>query len=151
MRQMSHKTLANLRHMSHTKYQIYNNWTFFMQQPTAPELEILKLLWKEQPRSARELHEHLVEKFQWSYSSTRKTLERMGEKDLVSIEDQGNKKIYSARVEKIAILAAMTKDLAKRVFELDSPLPVAMFADSHLVEDEELEELERLLNQDIEE
>ena len=118
-----------------------------MQQPTAPELEILKLLWQAQPRSARELHDNLAEKLQWSYSSTRKTLERMGEKGLVSIEDLGNKKIYSARVAKIAVLAAMTKDLAKRVFELDSPLPVAMFADSHLIEDEELEELERLLNQ----
>ncbi|TDF35013.1 BlaI/MecI/CopY family transcriptional regulator [Alteromonadaceae bacterium M269] len=118
-----------------------------MQQPTAPELEILKLLWQKHPRSAREIHDSLIEKIHWSYSSTRKTLERMGEKGLVSIEDQGNKKIYNARVEKIAVLAAMTKDLAKRVFELDSPLPVAMFADSHLVKDEELEELERLLNQ----
>ncbi len=122
-----------------------------MQQPTAPELEILKLLWQQQPRSARELHDNIVEKLQWSYSSTRKTLERMGEKGLVSIDAQGNKKIYSARVEKIAILAAMTKDLAKRVFELDSPLPVAMFANSHLVKDEELDELERLLNQNSEE
>lgn len=118
-----------------------------MQQPTASELEILKLLWQEQPRTARELHDNLVKKFKWSYSSTRKTLERMGDKALVSIEDQGNKKIYQARVEKMTILAEMAKDLAKRVFELDSPLPVAMFADSHLIKDEELEELERLLNQ----
>lgn len=121
-----------------------------MQQPTAPELEILKLLWQAQPRSARELHDKLVEKFDWSYSSTRKTLERMGEKDLIAIDSQGNKKIYSARVEKVTILAAMAKDLAKRVFEIDTPLPVAMFADSHLVKDEELDELERLLNQSSE-
>ena len=71
----------------------------------------------------------------------------MGEKGLVSIEDQGNKKIYRAQVEKMTILAALAKDLAKRVFELDTPLPVAMFADSHLVTDEELDELERLLNE----
>ena len=117
-----------------------------MQQPSASELELLKLLWQSQPRTARELHDNLVDKLQWSYSSTRKTLERMGEKGLVAIEDQGNKKIYHARVEKMAILASMAKDLAKRVFELDGPLPVAMFADSHLVNDEEIDELERLLN-----
>ena len=118
-----------------------------MQQPSAAELELLKILWQAQPRTARELHDNLVEKFNWSYSSTRKTLERMGEKGLVAIEDQGNKKIYSARVEKMTILASMAKDLAKRVFEIDGPVPVAMFADSHLVNDEEIEELERLLNE----
>ncbi len=119
-----------------------------MPQPTSPELEILKLLWKQQPRTARELHDNLAEKLQWSYSSTRKTLERMGEKQLVFIEAQGNKKIYSAQVEKMITLATIAKDLAKRVFEIDGPLPVAMFADSHLVEGEEINELERLLNQD---
>jgi predicted transcriptional regulator len=119
-----------------------------MHQPTAPELEILKLLWKQQPRTARELHENIAGKLQWSYSSTRKTLERMGEKELVTIEAQGNKKIYSAKVEKMATLAIIAKDLAKRVFEIDGPLPVAMFTDSHLIENEEMEELERLLNQD---
>jgi predicted transcriptional regulator len=119
-----------------------------MHQLTAPELEILKLLWKHQPRTARDLHENVAEKLQWSYSSTRKTLERMGEKNLVVSEAQGNKKIYSAKVEKMATLAIIAKDLAKRVFELDGPLPVAMFADSHLIENEEIAELERLLNQD---
>jgi len=119
-----------------------------MHQPTAPELEILKLLWKQQPRTARDLHDNVVEKLQWSYSSTRKTLERMGEKRLVIIEAQGNKKIYSAKVEKMTTLAIIAKDIAKRVFELDGPLPVAMFADSHLIENEEIDELERLLNQD---
>ncbi|MCC2618200.1 BlaI/MecI/CopY family transcriptional regulator [Aestuariibacter halophilus] len=118
-----------------------------MHQPTAPELAILKLLWQQQPRSARELHEHLTGHFDWSYSSTRKTLQRMGEKGLVAIQEQGNKKIYRAQVEKMAVLASMATDLAKRVFELDGPLPVAMFADSHLIKDEELQELERLLNQ----
>ena len=48
----------------------------------------------------------------------------------------------------MATLAIIAKDLAKRVFEIDGPLPVAMFTDSHLIENEEMEELERLLNQD---
>ncbi len=117
-----------------------------MHQPSASELELLKLLWHSQPRTARELHDNLATKFDWSYSSTRKTLERMGEKGLVDIADQGNKKIYSTQVDKMATLAAIAKDLAKRVFEIDTPIPVAMFANSHLVEDEELDELERLLN-----
>ena len=33
----------------------------------------------------------------------------------------------------MATLASFAQDFAKRIFELDGPLPVAMFADSKLV------------------
>ncbi|SFC36034.1 BlaI/MecI/CopY family transcriptional regulator [Pseudoalteromonas denitrificans] len=114
-------------------------------QPTAPELEILKLLWHTQPRTARELHDEIKQILSWSYSSTRKTLERMGEKDFVSMEFKGNKKIYFARINKVKTLAAFAQDFAKRVFELDGPLPVAMFTDSRLIDDSEIADLEKLL------
>ncbi|MGB1298671.1 MAG: BlaI/MecI/CopY family transcriptional regulator [Psychrobium sp.] len=114
-------------------------------QPTAPELEILKLLWQNQPRSARDLHDEIEAQFHWSYSSTRKTLERMGEKGLVSISSQGNKKLYTAQVDKVKTLASYAQDFARRIFELDGPLPVAMFADSKLIDDGEIADLEKLL------
>lgn len=114
-------------------------------QPTAPELEILKVLWQRQPRNAREIHDEIYDQFEWSYSSTRKTLERMGEKNLVSIDSQGNKKIYTAQVEKVKTLASFAQDFAKRIFELDGPLPVAMFTDSRLIDDGEISDLEKLL------
>ena len=114
-------------------------------QPTAPELEILKLLWHKHPRTARELHDEIAVNFGWSYSSTRKTLERMGEKDFVSVDFQGNKKIYCAKVNKVKTLAAFARDFAKRVFEIDGPLPVAMFSDSKLMDEGEISDLEKLL------
>jgi BlaI family penicillinase repressor len=114
-------------------------------QPTAPELEILKVLWQKMPRSAREIHDEIYAQLQWSYSSTRKTLERMGEKNLVSIESQGNKKIYTAQADKVKTLASFAQDFAKRIFELDGPLPVAMFTDSRLIDDGEIADLEKLL------
>ncbi|MGB0835811.1 MAG: BlaI/MecI/CopY family transcriptional regulator [Psychrobium sp.] len=114
-------------------------------QPTAPELEILKLLWQNQPRSARDLHDEIEAQFHWSYSSTRKTLERMGEKGLVSISSKGNKKLYTAQVDKVKTLASYAQDFARRIFELDGPLPVAMFADSKLIDDGEIADLEKLL------
>ncbi|WP_435275332.1 BlaI/MecI/CopY family transcriptional regulator [Psychrobium sp. nBUS_13] len=114
-------------------------------QPTAPELEILKVLWQRQPRTARELHDEIEAQFHWSYSSTRKTLERMGEKGLVNITSEGNKRIYTAQVDKVKTLASFAQDFAKRVFELDGPLPVAMFTDSKLIDDGEIADLEKLL------
>lgn len=115
-------------------------------QPTAPELEILKLLWHEEPRTARQIHDEIEKVFDWSYSSTRKTLERMGDKEFIEIQTQGNKKIYLAKLDKMKTLATFAQDFAKRVFEMDGPLPVAMFTDSKLIDDGEIDDLEKLLN-----
>ena len=116
-----------------------------MNQPTAPELEFLKLLWKNQPRTARELHNQMADNFEWSYSTTRKTLERMGEKGFVVIKTVGNKKSYSTKLNKVRILANFASDFASRILELDKPLPVAMFADSKLIDQSEIKELEKML------
>jgi len=114
-------------------------------QPTAPELEILKLLWQQQPRTARDIHDQIELTFHWSYSSTRKTLERMNEKNLVATQTSGNKNIYTANVDKVKTLAAFAQDFSKRVFEIDGPLPVAMFSDSRLIDESEIADLEKLL------
>lgn len=118
-----------------------------MQQPTAPELEILKQLWQNQPLTARELHDELETVLGWGYSSTRKTLERMGEKGFVAIQVQGNKNMYTATLDKMTTLAGFAQDFAQRIFEMDGPLPVAMFADSKLVSAAEIADLEKLLQQ----
>lgn len=115
--------------------------------PNPTELEILKLLWKHQPRTAKDIHEYLSPKYGWSYSSTRKTLERMGNKGIVTIGTRGNKKIFSANLEKIPTLASYMQDFAVNVLELDEPLPITMFADSRLIEKEEIDELDELLQQ----
>lgn len=76
-----------------------------MHQPTAPELEILKLLWLKQPLTARELHDELESVLGWGYSSTRKTLERMGEKGFVACETLGNKNSYKAPPGTLALFS----------------------------------------------
>jgi predicted transcriptional regulator len=44
-------------------------------------------------------------------------------------------------------LAGFAQDFAKRIFEIEGPLPVAMFADSKLVSAAEIADLEQLLLQ----
>lgn len=122
-----------------------HNTLVLMQQPTAPELEILKLLWSKQPLTAREIHDELATVLSWGYSSTRKTLERMGDKGFIACETLGNKNSYTTLVDKMPTLAAFAQDFAKRVFELNEPLPVAMFASSKLVNANEIADLEKLL------
>lgn len=116
-----------------------------MSVPSMSELSLLKSLWKEQPLSAREIHERVAPELGWSFSSTRKTLERMLEKAMVSQQTRHGVLVYEAQLEKVGTLAAFAHDFGRRVMEMDGPLPVNMFTGSKLVDRQELEQLEQML------
>lgn len=116
-----------------------------MATPSVTELTLLKALWKEQPLSARELHVRVEEELGWSFSSTRKTLERMLDKGMLLQRSVHGVLVYEANVDKVATLAAFAHDFGRRVMEIDSPLPVSMFTGSKLVDQQELAALEQLL------
>ncbi len=113
--------------------------------PSITELTLLKCLWKQHPLSAREIHDRVEEELAWSYSSTRKTLERMLEKGMISQHTAHGMNVYAPVLEKVETLAEFAHDFSHRVMELNTPLPVNMFTGSRLVNQHELKELEQLL------
>lgn len=117
-----------------------------MHRPSNAELELLKCLWRHKACSARELHECAGPRLGWSYSSTRKTLERMLEKGLALERDQHGLHVYRAGVGKVKMLALLADDFGRRVLEMDRPLPLQAFADSRLLSEKELAELSALLD-----
>ena len=116
-----------------------------MSTPSVTELSLLKALWKERPLSAREVHERVVVELGWSFSSTRKTLDRMLEKHMLSQQTLHGVHVYLPLLDKVNTLAAFAHDFGRRVMELDTPLPMSMFTGSKLVDQAELAELEQLL------
>ncbi|NHZ41140.1 BlaI/MecI/CopY family transcriptional regulator [Massilia aquatica] len=114
--------------------------------PSISELIVLKSLWRQQPLSAREIHQQVEAELGWSYSSTRKTLERMLEKGSITQSTLHGVQVYEAVLEKVGTLASFARDFGKRVMEMDAPLPVTMFTGSKLVDDLELTRLEQLLH-----
>lgn len=113
--------------------------------PSTSELSLLKALWRQHPLSARELHDHIADELGWSYSSTRKTLERMLNKGFVVQQTLHGVQVYEAALEKVGTLAAFAHDFGRRVMEMHTPLPVNMFTGSKLVNDDELAQLDQLL------
>ena len=113
--------------------------------PSITELTVLKALWRQQPLSAREIHQRVEAELGWSFSSTRKTLERMLEKSMVSQQTRHGIQVYEAQLEKVGTLAAFAHDFGRRVMEMDGPLPANMFTGSKLVDERELEQLDQLL------
>jgi predicted transcriptional regulator len=114
--------------------------------PSPTELCLLKALWKDAPLSARDLHAHVEDELAWSYSSTRKTLERMLDKGMVAQSSEGGIQVYRPLLDKVDTLAAFARDFSHRVMEMDAPLAAAMFSGSKLVDDQELARLDTLLN-----
>ncbi len=120
------------------------------ENPTKPELAILKLLWRAKELNAREIHDSIAEEFGWSYSTVRTVLERMFEKGLIAKYPVDGVNIYEAEVSKVAIIGRMIADFSKRVMELDTAPAAAFFSDSKLLSEEELTELEAMLRNEEE-
>lgn len=116
-----------------------------LSQPTKPELAVLKLLWRSRDLSARQITEEVAPQFNWSYSTMRTVLERMCEKGLLTKKPAGGVNVYAARIGKIALLGDMIRDFSDRVLELDAAPSAVMFADSKLLTEDELAELEQIL------
>ncbi|MBI1391906.1 MAG: BlaI/MecI/CopY family transcriptional regulator [Alphaproteobacteria bacterium] len=114
-------------------------------QPTKPELAVLKLLWRQKDLSARQITDEVAPQFDWSYSTVRTVLERMCEKGLLEKRPANGVNVYAASVGKIALLGDLIRDFSDRVLELDAAPSAVMFADSRLLTEEELEELEHVL------
>lgn len=114
-------------------------------QPTKPELEILKLLWRRKNLSAREVAEELAEPLGWSHSTLRTVLERMCEKGLLKKRAKDGVNVYAAAIGKVALLGRMIQDFTGRVLEIDAAPPAVLFAHSKLLTHDEVEELEKML------
>jgi len=114
--------------------------------PTDNELKLLRHLWRHERLSAREIHDLSCADTQWSFSATRKTLERMTDKGQIRPGSVHGVKVFTATQGKLETLAALATAFARDVLDSDAPLPAAAFATSRLISPEEIDELEALLN-----
>lgn len=116
-----------------------------MERPSPSEMEVLKVLWAKTQLSARELQEHIQQSQSWSRSTIRTLLTRMVDKGLVIQDDGHGLALFRPGVSKAKVITAMVKSFSAQVFDLDRPIPITAFADSPLLDEADLEEIEALL------
>jgi BlaI family penicillinase repressor len=120
------------------------------------ELDIMKWLWKEGKLSARELHDRLTHAYEWhstdltktydwAYSTTRTTMDRMVKKGLLARREFHGLYLYEPLISRPMGLAQAVRDFADRVLEVDYGTVVSMFARSKALTPEEIDELHQLL------
>ncbi len=114
---------------------------------TQAELDVMKVLWRADKLSAREIHEQVAKQLDWAYSTTRTTIERMVRKDLLEKTNFHGIHLYEARISRAAGLAGLVQQFASRVLEMSHGPVVSLFAESGSLDETEIAELRALLDE----
>jgi len=112
------------------------------------ELQMLNVLWKsKEGLSVREVHEQVKLTFNWAYSTTKTTMDRMVKKGLLRREDFHGVFLYQAEISKPAGLARLLSFFMNDLLEMDQSALVSLFGRSKALSSSEIDELEQLLEQ----
>ena len=117
------------------------------EQPTAGELEVLKVLWDRGPSTVRDVMDVLNESRPRAYTSVMSLLNVMTEKGLLVREPQGRAFVYRPRTDRGRTLKRMVGDLLGRAFEGQASQLVAHLLDQSKPSAEELNEIRRAIEQ----
>ncbi|MFM9059813.1 MAG: BlaI/MecI/CopY family transcriptional regulator [Planctomycetaceae bacterium] len=99
-------------------------------QPTAAELEILRIVWAIEPCTVGDVHARLVADKGTNYSTTMKMLSLMLGKGLLVRDERASPHRYRARLTRNKARRSMLGELIEKVYE-GSAMGVALQALSH--------------------
>jgi BlaI family penicillinase repressor len=116
-------------------------------QPTAAELEVLKVLWDRGPSTVRDVMELLNVARPRAYTSVMSLLNVMADKGLLVREPQGRAFVYRPKTDRDRTLSKMVGDLLGRAFEGQASRLVAHLLDQSQPTSEELAEIRRLIEE----
>ena len=116
-------------------------------QPTAGELEVLKILWDRGPSTVREVMDVLNAARPRAYTSVMSLLNVMTDKGLLVREPQGRAFVYRPKVNREKTRGRMVGQLLKRAFEGSASQLVAHLLDQSRPSDEELAAIRRAIQE----
>ena len=115
-------------------------------QPTAVELEILRILWELGPSPVRRVHTRLAEAKGTNYSTTVKMLSVMLTKGLVKRDDKATPQIWRAAMTRDRAAKKFLSELIEKVYEGSAMSLVLQALASGTASKEEIDEARKLLD-----
>jgi len=116
-------------------------------QPTAVELEILRILWDQGPSPVREVHARLTENKGTNYSTTVKMLSVMLAKGLVKRDEDASPHVYRAAMTRQRAAKKFLSELIEKVYDGSAMSLVLQALSSGKASKEEIEEARKLLDE----
>ncbi len=116
-------------------------------QPTAVELEILRILWELGPSPVRAVHEKLAAAKGTNYSTTVKMLSVMLTKGLVKRKEEATPHIWRAAITRERAAKKFLKELIDKVYDGSAMSLVLQTLSSGKASKDEIDEARRLLDE----
>jgi predicted transcriptional regulator len=114
---------------------------------TAQELEIMKIVWRHETVTVRDVYEELLKARKVAYTTVMTMMNILEDKKYLKKKQVDRAYVYCPAQPERQVVGAMVKDFINRVFNGSAePLLVHLVEDQHLTA-EELEEIARLRRQ----
>ena len=113
--------------------------------PTALELEILKVLWRDGACSVRQVRESLAARRRLAHTSVMTVMNIMLDKGYLRRDKAGGSYAYRPRVTQRATTRRMLKDLVDRAFDGSAAAVAINLLETADIDAEELRRLRRLI------
>jgi predicted transcriptional regulator len=114
-------------------------------EPTAAELEILQVLWKENQATVRFVHEQLNDKKSVTYTTTLKIMQNMTTKGLVGRKTEGKSHVYYPIVEKEKTRRNLLEKFVDATFSGSASEMVMQLLGNHKATTSELQEIKAII------
>jgi BlaI family transcriptional regulator, penicillinase repressor len=85
-------------------------------RPTESELELLRILWENEPATVREIYDTLNQERPSGYTTVLKLLQIMTAKGLVVRDEANRAHVYRAAISQDAMQSKILRDLSVRLF-----------------------------------
>ena len=118
-----------------------------MKEISQSELEVMKVLWQQSPRTANEVVEVLADASEWHEKTVKTLLNRLVAKGAVSFEKDGRAYLYSPVVQQADYTQRESMSFIQRVFSGRLAPLVAGFAEQKQLKAEDVAELKLLIAQ----
>ena len=115
--------------------------------PSNAELEILRILWKDGPKTVREVHDALKRDRDVGYTTVLKTMQVMAEKKLVTRDESERSHVYTAAVEEKSVKRRLVSDLLDKAFDGSAAQLVMQALSDKRASPEDLRKIRKLLNE----
>ena len=122
--------------------------------PTELQLQILKLLWVESPRTARQIREALAAiGRELAHTSVITTLQKMVDREQLKQLDpvEGKAFRFSPQVSEEAVSSGMLGDLVNRLFDGSAEAVMLSLFDVSELDEDDLKRLRRVFNEKLRE
>ena len=111
------------------------------------EHAVMEALWEKSPLTAAEVCERVCDERGWSMPTVKTLLSRLVVKGAVATEPEGRRFLYRPLLERTTYVGGESRRLVDRLFGGRAAPLIAHLAETEVLSDEDIAEIERLLQE----